>query len=127
LIDALERVKDSFNSYPLGRLALAGAVAAYGDVEHFERTRQAVMHSREGLALQLEDLGFEVLPSQANFLFVRHPGRDAAQLAAALRERGVLVRHFSRPERIAQHLRISVGTPAQCDALVQALAAVLAQ
>lgn len=126
LIEALERVKDSFNSYPLGRLALAGAVAAYADVAYFDQTRQAVMHSREGLTLQLEDLGFEVLPSQANFVFVRHPAHDAAQLARALRERGVLVRHFSRPERIAQFLRISVGTPAQCDALVQALAALLA-
>lgn len=127
LIEALERVKDSFNSYPLGRLALAGAVAAYGDRAYFEQTRRAVMQSRDGLAGQLEDLGFEVLPSQANFVFVRHPARDAAQLAAALRERGVLVRHFSRPERIAQYLRISVGTPEQCDALVQALGAVLAQ
>lgn len=125
LIDALERVKNSFNSYPLDRLAGAGAVAAYEDAAYFAQTRQAVVHSREGLALQLEDLGFEVLPSQANFVFVRHPGRDAAGLAAALRERKVLVRHFRQPERIAQYLRISVGTPAQCDALVQALQGIL--
>jgi histidinol-phosphate aminotransferase len=85
------------------------------------------MHSREGLSLALEDLGFEVLPSQANFLFVRHPARGGAELAAALRERAVLVRHFKQPERIAQYLRISVGTPAQCDALVQALQAILLQ
>jgi histidinol-phosphate aminotransferase len=65
-----------------------------------------------------------VLPSQANFLFARHPGRDAAQLAAALRERAVLVRHFKLP-RIAQYLRISVGTRDQCTALVTALAQVL--
>ena len=125
LIEALERVKDSFNSYPLGRLALAGAVAAYQDHAHFEQTRFAVMHSREGLMLALEDLGFEVLPSQANFILVHHPRRDAAQLAAALRERGILVRHF-KLARVAQHLRISIGTPQQCEALVQALGELLA-
>ncbi|MDF1486142.1 histidinol-phosphate transaminase [Ramlibacter sp. H39-3-26] len=126
LVEALERVKDSFNSYPLDRLAQAGAQAAYQDEAYFAQTRRAVMDSREGLTLGLEDLGFEVLPSQANFVFARHPARDAAQLAAALRERAVLVRHFARPERIAQYLRISVGTPAQCDTLLRALAEILA-
>jgi len=120
LIDALERVKNSFNSYPLDKLAQAGAQAAYEDQAHFDQTRQAVMHSREGLSLQLEDLGFEVLPSQANFLFVRHPRCDAGLLAAGLRERAVLVRHFRLP-RIEQYLRITVGTPDQCQALVEAL------
>lgn len=125
LIEALERVKDSFNSYPLDRLALAGVVAAYEDRAYFEQTRAAVMHSREGLVLALEDLGFEVLPSQANFVFARHPGRDAAELAAALRQRAVLVRHFRQP-RIAQYLRISIGTPDQCEALLQVLGEILA-
>lgn len=120
LIDALERVKNSFNSYPLDKLAQAGAQAAYEDQAYFDQTRQAVMHSREGLALQLEDLGFEVLPSQTNFLFVRHPAHDAGVLAAGLRERAVLVRHFRLP-RIEQYLRITVGTPDQCLALIEAL------
>ena len=124
LIDALERVKNSFNSYPLDRLAIAGGVAAFEDVAYFEQTRQAVMSSREGLVLALEDLGFRVLPSLANFVFARHPAVDAAALAAALRERGVLVRHFKLP-RIDQFLRISIGTPAQCEQLVCALAASL--
>ncbi|KAF1046081.1 histidinol-phosphate transaminase [Xylophilus sp.] len=126
LIDALERVKNSFNSYPLDRLAQAGAIAAYEDAAYFDKTRAAVIDSREGLTLQLEDLGFEVLPSQANFVFVRHAAHDAAALAASLRERKVLVRHFRQPERIAQYLRISIGTPGQCDALVQALTRVIA-
>jgi histidinol-phosphate aminotransferase len=82
------------------------------------------MSSREGLVLAMEDLGFMVLPSQANFVFARHPLHDAATLAAGLRARGVLVRHFKLP-RIDQYLRISVGTPQQCDALVQALAELL--
>jgi histidinol-phosphate aminotransferase len=124
LIEALERVKDSFNSYPLDRLAQAGTVAAYEDRPYFEQTRAAVMHSREGLVLSLEDLGFEVLPSAANFVFVRHPKHDAATLLARLREQGVLVRHFRLP-RVEQFLRISIGTPHQCQALVSALGAIL--
>lgn len=119
LIEALERVKDSFNSYPLDRLAIAGAVAAYEDRAYFEATCAAVIKSRELLNQQLQGLGFEVLPSHANFLLVRHPGFDAPALAAGLREKNVLVRHFRQP-RIDQHLRISVGTPEQCGALVQA-------
>jgi len=74
--------------------------------------------------LTLEDLGFSVLPSQANFVFARHPGADAGELAAALRGRGVLVRHFRLP-RIDQYLRISVGTLDQCGELVSALVSIL--
>ena len=125
LIDALNRVKNSFNSYPLDRLAQAGATAAIEDGGYFESTRQTVIHTREGLVLQLEDMGFEVLPSQANFVFVRHAGHDAAGIAAGLRAQSVLVRHFRLP-RIDQFLRISIGTPSQCEALVNALRGVLA-
>ncbi|MGY4830920.1 histidinol-phosphate transaminase [Sphaerotilaceae bacterium SBD11-9] len=121
LIEALTRVKDSFNSYPLDRLATAGAIAAMEDAPYFERTRRAVIDSRERLSESLRALGFEVLPSQANFLFVRHPAHRGAELAAALRGRNILVRRFGQPERIADHLRITVGTDAQCDALVKAL------
>jgi histidinol-phosphate aminotransferase len=124
MIDALVRVKDSFNSYPLDRLAVVGAVAAIEDEAWFESTRDKIVDTREGLSLQLEDLGFEVLPSQANFVFARHPARDAAELAALLRERAVLVRHFKQP-RIAQYLRISIGSREQCGALVQALESIL--
>ena len=106
-------------------LTVMDFVAAIEDECYVETTRRAVIHTREGLALQLEDLGFEVLPSQTNFLFVRHPAHDAAQLAAALRAVGILVRHFRTP-RIAQYLRISIGTPTQCDALVADLQRILA-
>lgn len=120
LIEALERVKNSFNSYPLDRLAIVGAAAAFEDREHFERTRQAVIQSREHLVADLQRLGFEVLPSAANFIFVRHPKEDAAQLAAKLRAQGVIVRHFKHP-RIDQFLRITIGTPEQNQALLEAL------
>jgi histidinol-phosphate aminotransferase len=120
LIDALQRVKDSFNSYPLDRLAIAGATAAIEDREWFERTRQAVIRTRGTLTRNLESLGFEVLPSAANFVFARHPRHDAEKSALALRQRGIIVRHFKVP-RIEQFLRITVGTDEQCEALIKAL------
>jgi histidinol-phosphate aminotransferase len=120
LIEALERVKNSFNSYPLDRLAIAGAVAALEDREWFDRTRQAVIRSRGKLVADLAVLGFEVLPSAANFVFARHPRHDAAELAKALRGRSIIVRHFRQP-RIEQFLRITVGSDEQCEALVAAL------
>jgi histidinol-phosphate aminotransferase len=125
LIDGLERVKNSFNSYPLDRLAIAGAVAAIEDRAYFEQTRQAVMRSRTALVAELEGLGFEVLPSAANFVFARHPQRNAAELAAQLRERAVIVRHFKLP-RIEQFLRITVGTDGECGQLTAALREILA-
>ncbi|CAG0965262.1 histidinol-phosphate aminotransferase [Rhodocyclaceae bacterium] len=124
LVEALARVKDSFNSYPLDRCAIAGAAAAMEDEAHFETTRRAVMASREKLAADLAGLGFGVLPSAANFIFVRHPQRDAGELAQALRERSIIVRHFRQP-RIEQFLRITVGTDDQCGALVAALREIL--
>ena len=124
LIEALERVKNSFNSYPLDRLALAGAVASVQDVDYFQACCQKVIATRQHLIAQLGALGFEVLPSAANFIFARHPGRDAAALAAELRQRAIIVRHFRLP-RIDQHLRITVGTDEQCQLLVEALTEIL--
>ena len=124
LIEALERVKNSFNSYPLDRLAIVGAVAALEDSGHFEQSRQAIIASRDTLTAALTQLGFEVLPSAANFIFARHPQYDAAQLAQALREKNIIVRHFKLP-RIDQFLRITVGTDAECTALIAALRNIL--
>ena len=125
LIEALERVKNSFNSYPLDRLAIAGATAAMADGAYLETTRQAIMRSRATLVADLESLGFDVLPSAANFIFASHPQHDAAKLAAELRQRKVIVRHFKLP-RIDQHLRISIGTDTQCKALIDALKEIIA-
>lgn len=124
LIEALTRVKDSFNSYPLGRPAQAGAIAAVQDEAYFRQSCAAVVASRTRMTQGLEALGFEVLPSLANFVFARHPGRDGASLAAALRERAVLVRHFAAP-RISDYLRITVGAEAQTDRLLAELTGIL--
>ena len=120
LVEALERVKDSFNSYPLDCLAIAGAVASIQDEAWFADSRARIMASREALASGLADLGFDVLPSLANFLFARHPRHKGADLAARLRERKILVRHFNKP-RIQDYLRITVGDETQCSQLIAAL------
>ena len=127
LIDALARVKDSFNSYPLDRFAQAGATAAMEDREWLKANSAKVMASRTRLVSALTGLDFEVLPSGANFIFARHPNFGGAELAAQLRERNIIVRNFKKPDRIAPFLRISIGTDAQCDALASALRDILAQ
>jgi histidinol-phosphate aminotransferase len=120
LIEALERVKNSFNSYPIDKLAMAGAVAAIEDQDYLNKISQAVIKTRGNLIESLNTLGFETIPSSANFIFTKHPKHDAAKLSAALREKHIIVRHFKLP-RIDQYLRITIGTDEQCDALVKAI------
>ena len=124
LIEGLERIKNSFNSYPLGRLAQAGAVAAIEDQAHLEASSAKVIQTREKLVSQLSALGFETLPSTANFIFTRHPKHAGAQLYQALRDRGIIVRHFKSP-RIEAFLRITIGTNEQSDELVSTLQEIL--
>jgi histidinol-phosphate aminotransferase len=124
LIEALNRVKDSFNSYPLGRPAQAGAIASLEDEAYFQQSRARVIEGRERLNRGLVRLGFDVLPSCANFVFARHPAHEGAALATALRQRAVIVRHFSAA-RIADYLRISVGTDEQIDRLLSALSDIM--
>jgi histidinol-phosphate aminotransferase len=124
LIEALTRVKDSFNSYPLGRPAQAGAIASLEDDGYFQQGRARVIEGRERLTGGLRSAGFEVLPSLANFVFARHPAHEGSALAAALRQHAVIVRHFTAP-RIADYLRITVGTDEQTDRLLSALARIL--
>ncbi len=121
LIEALNRVKDSFNSYPLDRFAQAGATAAIEDDEYFQAMCRKVIVTKKKLVEDLRGLGFEVLPSAANFVFARVPGRDGGEIAAKLRERSIIVRHFRKPLRIAEFMRITVGTDEQCAGLIEAL------
>ena len=120
LIEALVRVKDSFNSYPIDSLALAAAVAAIKDDEYFQQTCQKVIEQRDYVSRELQELGFEVLPSAANFVFARHPENDAAEIAAGLRESKVIVRYFDKPG-IDQFLRISIGTKEENQQMLAAL------
>ena len=120
LIEALTRMKNSFNSYPLDKLAQAGATASVLDVEYFEQTRQQVIDLRESLTAGLQALDYEVLPSHTNFVFARPKEGNASEVAAALREQGIIVRHFDKP-RINEYLRITVGTAEQHQRLIAAL------
>lgn len=120
LVRGLESVKDSFNSYPLDKLAQAGALAAVEDTAYYEAACQKVVATRDKLTSDLEKLGFDVLPSSANFVFARHPQHTGKALADWLREHAILVRHFKHP-RIEAFLRITVGTPQQCESLIKVL------
>src|SRR5207244_1828534 len=102
----------------------AGAIASLADETYFQQSRALVIEGRERLTGGLVRLGFDVLPSSANFVFARHPAQEGAALAAALRQRAVIVRHFAAP-RIADHLRITVGSDGQIDRLLSALSEIL--
>jgi histidinol-phosphate aminotransferase len=126
LIEALNRIKDSFNSYPIDRLASAGAIAAIEDDTYFQTTRRQVMDNRNQLTAAMQSMGFEVLPSAANFVFACHPTHQAIELSARLRAFGIVVRHFRAPERIANFLRISVGDERTTELLIQQLESLIA-
>lgn len=120
LIDGLQRVKDSFNSYPVDSLASLVGIAALKDKAHFNACRDNVITTRERTRQRLETLGFEVLPSKANFVLAQHPEFDGAQLFAGLRERGILVRYFNT-DTLSNFLRITIGTDDEMDSLIEAL------
>jgi histidinol-phosphate aminotransferase len=132
LIEGLFRIRNSFNSYTIDRLALAGAAAAVADKAYYDGINQKVAATRERTAAALATMGFEVIPSKANFLFIRWPGGKVSRRAsgeiplsgerlfAALRERGILVRRFDMP-RIADYLRVSVGTDSDMDVFLETL------
>jgi histidinol-phosphate aminotransferase len=124
LIEGLNRIKNSFNSYPLGHLQVAAAIAAFDDKAHFESSRQKVITERERVTSQLEAMNFEVLPSTANFVLARHNQKSAVDLAVMLRDQGIIVRHFSKP-RIDQYLRVTIGAEDQNNLLIDNLQKIL--
>jgi len=124
LIEGLERVKNSFNSYPLDRFAIYGSIASFDDEEYFQTTRQDIIETRTVLNTNLQALGFNIIPSSANFVFASHPSTDAAYLAQQLRERAIIVRYFNKP-RISQYLRITVGNNQENQALCDALSEII--
>jgi histidinol-phosphate aminotransferase len=119
LIEGLRRVRDSFNSYPVDRLAQAGAAAALSDAAYYGGIARRITATRERVTASLAALGFETPPSRTNFVFTRYPGKPGAELFAGLRERGILVRHFGKPG-ISDFLRVSIGTDDEMDRFLEA-------
>lgn len=125
LIEALVRIKDSVNSYTVDRLAIAGATAAFRDQEYFDSTVMKIKETRNRFTSAMKEMGFHVLPSQANFVFASHVNRAAVDIYYQLKEDGILVRHFNQPD-IENYLRISIGTNEQMDCLLRKLEQLLA-
>jgi histidinol-phosphate aminotransferase len=124
LIEGLDRVKNSFNSYPIDRIAEKAAIAALNDTAHFDECRDKIIATRENITQELQQLGFEVLPSQANFVFAKPTTMDAETIFTKLREKKIIVRYFNKP-RIRHYLRITIGTDEEMEALMEALREIL--
>jgi histidinol-phosphate aminotransferase len=118
LIEGLERIKDSFNSYPVDSVAQYVGSAALLDYEYYAGSAKKIIATRERASAQLKELGFIVTPSSANFLFVSKPGIAGAAIKTYLEQNGIYVRHWNAP-RISDYLRISVGTDNQMDILIE--------
>lgn len=126
LIAGLNAVKNSFNSYPVDRLAQAGALGAIRDQDYFRATATKIISTRACASGHLRSMGFTVCDSAANFVFVTHETVPAKVLLEGLRQRGILVRWWDKP-RISNYLRITVGTDEDMQALCQALREIIAE
>jgi len=120
LIEGLQRVKNSFNSYPVDALAQAAGVASIKDESYYRQTINRILETRRRTVSDLQERGFEVLPSSANFVFARAPGGEAGSIFRKLNDAGVLVRYWDKP-RLNQWLRISIGTDEEMRRLMSAL------
>jgi histidinol-phosphate aminotransferase len=125
LIEGLNRIKNSFNSYPIDRLAQIAGIEAIKDENYFNETRDKIIQARIFLEKELLLMGFETLPSGANFIFTKHRLKDAVIIFKKLRESGIIVRHFNEPERISQYLRITIGTQDEMRKFISILKAII--
>ena len=124
LIEGLERVKNSFNSYPLDRIGIEGAAAAMRDKAYFEQICQKIISTRGVVDKALQVLGFKTLPSSSNFIFASHHKMPAEDIYLELKKQGVLVRYFNKP-RIDNYLRITIGTDEEMGVLIEKLKGII--
>ena len=120
LIADLNRIKYSTNPYNVNSMSQAAALAVLSEQEYYDKNCKQIMDTREWFCESLEGLGFEYIPSKANFVFAKHPEKDGRELYLALKAKGVLVRHFDK-DRIRDYLRITIGTKEQMQVLINVL------
>ena len=119
LIEGLRRARDSFNSYPVDRIAQKVAEAALLDVDYYNATRSKIISTRKWFARELVNLGFKLPPSSANFVFAKPP-MDCGTLYQNLRNKGILVRYFNKPV-LNEYLRITIGTDEEMNKLFEVI------
>ena len=124
LIEDLKKMKYSFNPYNVNRLTQLAGEAALEEDDYYQEKRQEIIKTRAYTGARLKEFGFSMTNSSANFIFVKHPELGGYAIYSALKERGILVRHFSKP-RISDYIRITIGTKAQMDELLSAISAIL--
>lgn len=118
LIDVMEAVKNSYNSYTVDSLSIEMGAASIEDDEYFKSTCKKVIKTRERVTLELEKLGFDVLDSQTNFIFVTHNKHNMKSLFEYLKTQKVFIRYFSLP-RIENYVRITIGTNEEMDIFLE--------
>jgi len=121
LIEALVRVKDSFNSYPIDRLGLIAGIESFKDDSYFKNTCHKVINTKLNFVDKLKDLNFSVLPSGANFVFAKHNSVDGKIIVSKLRDHGIVVRRFDNPIRIASYIRFTIGSDEEMQVLLENL------
>lgn len=124
LIEGLNKIKNSINSYTIDRIEMVAAQEAIMDRDHFETTRNKIIKTREKIVKELKQLGFEIIPSQANFILITHNKFKAEKLYEELKRRGILVRYFNKP-KISNYLRVSIGTEKEMAELIKKLKCIL--
>ena len=124
LIQDLETVKFSFNPYNVNSVTMAAGIGALEDEEYTRKNCKTIMENRAYTTKHLEEKGFTVLPSFANFIFASPPTKDGGSLYRTLKEKGILVRYFDEP-RLREFVRITIGTRQQMDALLEAISQIL--
>ena len=121
IVEGLNRIKNSFNSYPVDRLAQIAGAVAFSDEDYFRQTTKKVIEARQFLVEEMSNLDFQILPSGANFIFTKHNNKRAELIFKELRNNDILIRFFESPEEINNYLRITVGSMEQMKQLVHVI------